>query len=59
MGFLFKHNKGQSSLDYIALLIVTASVIIAIISSEGLRGKLQTAFNTVGDKVVNEIGNIR
>lgn len=48
------HTRGQCALDYLALLIAATTVILMF--GARLQPKLQSAFNSMGDKIVNEIG---
>jgi len=56
-------NKGQNALEYAALIIVLAAVILTVVWSgtgkRPLQVSLENAFTTVGDKIVHDIENTR
>jgi Flp pilus assembly pilin Flp len=59
------NQKSQSSLEYVALITLMAAVIFTVIYSPNhpghktpFRNSLESAFTSVGDAMVREIGTV-
>lgn len=62
--YINKMNKrGQNSLEYVVLITLVAAVLLSAIwlmnGESPFQTKLTDAFNTVGDKIVYEINQVK